>query len=235
MRNQVTGKVFTVANLLSLIRLLLLPVFFVLLVNYENNLLAFLVLLVAALTDLLDGSVARATHTVSRLGQALDPFVDRVFIIVGVLAIFLAGRVPLWILILLIARDACMLVLTIHQKRRFNRGFKVIFLGKLATALLMAGYCSLVLWWPLLPGAGLIELSFLPGLGTADAPLGIWLLYFGLLASLSAAAFYLFRGLRPPRHADAFDDEEPDEDTGEATGPIPPAPAPADAAGAAGE
>jgi cardiolipin synthase len=196
-RQMVTKRVFTIPNLLSLIRLFLLPVFFVLLVQYENNVLAFIVLLIAALTDLIDGSIARATHTVSRLGQMLDPFVDRVFIIVGIIAVFVAERVPLWILLVLLGRDACMLALTIYQKRRFGRNFEVIFLGKLATALVMAGFCSLVLWWPTLPGAGIVELSFLPGWGRAATPLGTWLLYGGVLFSLLAAAIYLYRGLRP--------------------------------------
>jgi cardiolipin synthase len=198
-RQTVTKRVFTIPNLLSLIRLFLLPVFFVLLVKYENNVLAFIVLLVAALTDLIDGSVARATHTVSKLGQLLDPFVDRVFIVVGIIAIFVAGRVPLWILVLLLGRDACMLVLTVYQKRRFDRDFEVVFLGKFATALVMAGFCSLVLWWPLLPGMGVVELPFLPGWGTAASPLGIWLLYGGVMFSLISAVIYLRRGLRPNR------------------------------------
>jgi cardiolipin synthase len=199
----VSKRVFTIPNLLSLIRLFLLPVFFVLLVHYEDNVLAFIVLLVASLTDLVDGSIARATHTVSKLGQLLDPFVDRVFIVVGIIAIFVSGRVPLWILLLLLGRDAIMLALTIYQKRRFNRDFEVIFLGKVTTALVMAGFCSLVLWWPVLPGANVTEASFLPGWGSAAAPLGVWLLYLGVTASWITGAIYLRRGLRPdPRRRD---------------------------------
>jgi cardiolipin synthase len=197
MRQEVTKKILTIPNLLSLIRLLLLPVFFVLLVQYHNNVLAFIIILVASLTDLVDGSLARATHTVSKLGQQLDPFVDRVFIVVGAIAIFAAGRVPLWILILLLGRDACMLALTIYQKRRFGRDFEVIFLGKVTTALVMAGFCSLVLEWPLIPGLAAINLTFLPGWGDAAAPLGIWLLYIGVLISWATAAIYLYRGTRP--------------------------------------
>ncbi|MDR0347206.1 MAG: CDP-alcohol phosphatidyltransferase family protein [Coriobacteriales bacterium] len=197
MRQTVTERVFTIPNFLSLIRLFLLPVFFVLLVQYENNVMAFIVLLVASLTDLIDGSVARATHTVSKLGQMLDPFVDRIFIIVSVIAVFVAGRVPLWILLLLLGRDACMFVLTIYQKRRYGRDFEVIFIGKLTTALIMAGFCSLVLWWPLVPGANIADLSFLPGWGSAATPLGTWLLYLGCLTSLIAGGIYLYRGTRP--------------------------------------
>ncbi|MDR3315987.1 MAG: CDP-alcohol phosphatidyltransferase family protein [Coriobacteriales bacterium] len=197
MNESATNKVFTIPNLLTVLRLLLLPVFWVLLVVYKENLLSFLVLLVAALTDLIDGFIARSTHTVSRLGQQLDPAVDRIFIVVCIVAVFVVGRVPLWILVVLLARDASMLVLAIYQKRRFRRDFEVIFLGKLTTALLMAGFCSLVLWWPILPGATVVESGLLPGWGVESAPLGSWLLYAGVLCSIGAALFYLYRGTRP--------------------------------------
>jgi cardiolipin synthase len=180
--------------MLSVLRLLLLPAFFVLLVQYQNNVMAFIILLVASLTDAFDGYIARATNTVSKLGQQLDPFVDRVFIVVCVIAVFVAGRVPLWILIVLLGRDACMLALTVYQKRRFNRDFKVIFLGKLTTALVMAGFCSLVLLWPMLPGADVLESDLLPGWGSATAPLGIWLLYLGMTTSWITACIYLYQG-----------------------------------------
>ncbi|MCL1846427.1 MAG: CDP-alcohol phosphatidyltransferase family protein [Coriobacteriia bacterium] len=197
MPQEVSNRILTIPNLLSVIRLLLLPVFFVLLVRYENNFLAFIILLAASLTDAVDGFIARITNSVSRLGQWLDPLVDRVFIGFSIVAIFLVGRMPLWILVLLFARDACMLALTIYQKRRFNRGFKVIFLGKLTTAILMVGFCSLVLLWPMLPGLGLVELRFLPGWGAAQAPGGLWLLYAGVILSIITAGIYLRQGVRP--------------------------------------
>lgn len=197
MQQEVTKKIFTIPNMLSLLRLLLLPVFYVLLVQYQNNIMAFIVLLAASLSDAFDGYVARATNTVSELGQQLDPFVDRVFIVVCIIAVFVAGRVPLWILIVLLSRDAAMLALALYQKFRYKRGFKVIFLGKLTTTFVMAGFCSLVLLWPMLPGAQLVELSFLPGLGSVGAPLGIWLLYVGMILSWITALIYLYQGTRP--------------------------------------
>jgi len=193
----VTNKVLTIANLLSLIRLLLVPVFFVLFTHYHNDILAFIVFVIAAGTDWIDGQVARATHTVSKLGQQLDPLVDRVLIIIGVISVFIVGRVPLWVLVVLVARDAVMFCLTIYMRRRWNRSFKVIFLGKLTTAVVMAGFASLVLAWPLVPGTGLVEVSFLPGWGAASAPLGIWLLYVGMFISWTTGIIYLYRGTRP--------------------------------------
>ncbi|MDR1422529.1 MAG: CDP-alcohol phosphatidyltransferase family protein [Coriobacteriales bacterium] len=209
MKQEVTNKVFTIANLLSVARLLLLPVFFVLFVVYRLDALGFIVLLVAALTDLVDGYVARATHTVSRLGQQLDPFVDRVFIVVAVFAIFLVGRLPLWLLLALLVRDAAMLVLTVYQHFRLKRAFKVIFLGKVTTVLVMSGFCSLVLWWPLVPGAGVLEASFLPGLGDSSAPLGYGLLYLGAIVSWITAGIYLVRVIRAVPN-----DRDPDSGSG---------------------
>lgn len=197
LNTKVSHRIFTVPNLLSLIRLLLVPVFFVLFVFNHNDLLAFIVFVVAAATDWIDGQVARATNSVSRLGQMIDPLIDRVLIFVGVISVYLVGRVPLWILLLLVARDGVMLLLTIYMHRRFNRDFKVIFLGKVTTAVLMTGFCSLVLYWPVIPGAQIIESVLLPGWGTLSAPLGIWLIYFGAIISLITAGIYLYKGTRP--------------------------------------
>ncbi len=197
LNTKVSHRIFTVPNLLSLIRLLLVPVFFVLFVFNHNDLLAFIVFVVAAATDWIDGQVARATNSVSRLGQMIDPLIDRVLIFVGVISVYLVGRVPLWILLLLVARDGVMLLLTIYMHRRFNRDFKVIFLGKVTTAVLMTGFCSLVLYWPVISGAQIIESVLLPGWGTLSAPLGIWLIYFGAIISLITAGIYLYKGTRP--------------------------------------
>jgi len=195
----VSNKIFTPANLLSLLRLLLLPVFWVLLVVNGQNFWAFLVLMIAALTDTVDGQLARATKSVSRLGIWLDPFVDRIFILVAVLAIFIVGRLPLWLLLALLLRDAMMLVVVVYQKRKYNRSFKVIFLGKLTTAMVMAGFCSLVLYWPTIPGLGLVDFSWLPGLNAAPAVLGYLLLEIGVVLSWVTAIIYLIRALIPPR------------------------------------
>ncbi|MCL2883268.1 MAG: CDP-alcohol phosphatidyltransferase family protein [Coriobacteriia bacterium] len=196
-REEVTGKILTFANLVSLVRLLLLPVFWVLYVNYGEGVLAFIVIMVAALTDLLDGQIARSTHTVSRFGKFFDPFVDRIFIIVAVVAIFVVGRLPFWIMLLLLLRDLLMLLLTLYQRHVYKRDFRVIFVGKLTTALLMIGFCMLVLGWPVVPGAGLTDLSFFPAWGSGSSFLGYWFLYVALIFSWIAAAIYFYQGTRP--------------------------------------
>jgi cardiolipin synthase len=197
-KQQVTNEIFTLANTVSAARLLLMPVFCVLLVGYQQNGKAFLVLMVAALTDLIDGQLARFTNTVSKLGIQLDPFVDRIFIVVAVITIYAVGRLPLWMLASFILRDAVMLVLAIYQKKRYDRDFEVIFLGKLTTALAMAGLCSLVALWPSLPGLRLVEAAWLPGMGAPSAPLGYLVLYVAMACSWVSAVIYVLHGLAKP-------------------------------------
>lgn len=193
MSSEVSNKVLTLPNLISLIRLLLVPVFGVLLVVYQNNVAAFVVFLIAASTDFLDGAIARSTGQVSRLGQQLDPLVDRVLILTAVILVFIVGRVPLWILLLLVARDVSMLILIARMRAAGQQAFSVALVGKAATALNMAGFCLLILNWPEVGGLGIIDSGALPGWGASAAPLGIWFVYFGTTLAWAAGIYYIVR------------------------------------------
>jgi cardiolipin synthase len=92
--------VWSVANMITMIRLGLVPVFLVVFLESKSpnaDVIAFAIFAVAALTDFLDGLVARSTHTVTELGTMLDPVVDRALIVAAVIGLFLTGRLPLWI------------------------------------------------------------------------------------------------------------------------------------------
>ena len=196
----VSDRIFTIPNLISFARLCLVPVFFVLIVN-QYDVWAAIVFGIAATTDFVDGQVARRTHSVSKLGQLLDPIVDRVLMITGVVGVFLTGRLPLWIIIVVVARDA--LVLGGGAYMLFVRHIRipVIYLGKVATTLLFFGFFGLVLNWPLLPGLGLIDLSWLPGFGLTPASWGIWFIYCGIIASLITTIIYGVQAVRALRAA----------------------------------
>lgn len=96
--------VLTVPNLISALRLLLVPAFAYLALA-GHDLAALLVLAVAGATDWLDGKLARLLQQYSRLGELLDPLADRLFIIVTLLV--LAGRdvVPWWLVVVVLSRD----------------------------------------------------------------------------------------------------------------------------------
>ena len=89
--SEVTSRVFTAANVVSFIRLCMVPVYLVLLLD-GHDILATFIFALAASTDFIDGQLARRTHTVSRLGRLLDPAVDRALMVFGVVGLLLVGR-----------------------------------------------------------------------------------------------------------------------------------------------
>lgn len=182
--------VYTLANIITVLRLILVPIFFTVLVSGSNDVVAFLLFALAASTDWLDGQIARRTGTVTEIGKAIDPLVDRLLIAFGVLGVYLQGRVPLWVVLVLLFRDLYLLLGASYLARRRVRALPVIYIGKLTTALLLIGFSDLILNWPQVPGLGLIESPALPGFGSASAAAGIWFVYAGVVTSLVTAGVY---------------------------------------------
>lgn len=197
---EVSNKIVTLPNLLSLIRLCFIPIFLVLLLN-GHDLPATILFAVAASTDWVDGQVARRTNQVSRLGQLLDPFVDRLLMISGVLGLFLVGRLPLWIIVFVVARDLLMLAGGSYLLSRWKVRVAVIYPGKVATTLLYIGFALVLLNWPIGTGLGLIEVSWLPGFSSAPYPLGYWSVYAGLVLALATTTYYVIKGASLMREA----------------------------------
>ncbi len=191
---QVTNRVFTLANAISFIRLLMVPAYLVLLLH-GYDVLATALFAAAALTDFIDGQVARRTHTVSKLGQLLDPAVDRILMITGVLGVFLVGRIPLWIILVVLARDLLMLIGGGILLAKYKIRIPVIYPGKVATTLLFIGFAGLLLNWPMVAGLGWCDIAWLPGFTDQPVSWGIWFLYVGLILGVATTAYYCVRAL----------------------------------------
>lgn len=190
-----SNKILTLPNLISLIRLCLIPVFFVTL--YQGyDLAASLIFAIAASTDWVDGQIARKTNSVSKLGQLLDPAVDRLLMISGVLGLLLVNRLPLWIVLFILIRDGLMLLGGAYLLKRYEIKIAVIFAGKATTMLLMIGFVSLLLNWPLIPSFDLFAVAWLPGLNGVEVPAGIWFVYIGLVFSFATALYYLYTAIK---------------------------------------
>lgn len=194
-QEQVSDRILTLPNIISFLRLCLVPVFFALLFG-GYDIAATLMFAIAASTDFLDGQIARRTHTVSKLGQLLDPTVDRVLMVSGVLGVFLVGRLPLWIILVVVARDLLMLVGGAVLLKRFRIRIPVIYPGKVATTLLFIGFAGLLLNWPLIPGLGVIDVPWLPGFTDMEVSWGIWFVYAGLILAIATTAYYCFAAAR---------------------------------------
>ena len=196
--DEVLDTIFTIPNLISTIRLCMVPCFIVLLLT-GYDILATVLFAVAAGTDWIDGQIARRTHTVSKLGRLLDPAVDRILMISGVCGLFLVGRLPLWIILVVLVRDLLLLMGGAVLLKRFRVRVAVIFPGKVATTLLFVGFAGLLLNWPLVPGLGLVDAAWLPGLNGLPCSWGIWFVYAGLALGLVTTAYYIAAALRKLR------------------------------------
>ena len=139
-----SDRVLTVPNILSLLRLLLVPVFAWAILSGRDG-LALAVLFVSGITDYLDGYLARRWGQVSRVGQLLDPFADRLYILSTLLGLGWRGIVPWWVIAVIVARDV-LLALTIPVLGRYGYGpLPVHFLGKAATFCLLYAFPLLLL------------------------------------------------------------------------------------------
>ncbi|PPI21656.1 MULTISPECIES: CDP-alcohol phosphatidyltransferase family protein [unclassified Rathayibacter] len=125
-------RIWTVPNVLSMVRLALVPVFLVLVVLGEDA-LALLTLVVSSLTDYLDGWIARRFDQMTRLGRVLDPAADRLYIFATVLGLAARGLVPWWLVAVLLARDLVLVVLAVVLANNGYGPLPVHHLGKFAT------------------------------------------------------------------------------------------------------
>jgi cardiolipin synthase len=175
-------RILTLANQLTLLRIILIPAF-VLLVVYGDLGAALIVFLVAGVTDALDGLIARLAKQGTSLGAWLDPMADKLllvstFIVLTVPSIPLTNHLPLWLTVTVISRDIVIIgVVAIVNLAVGSRTFKPSLLGKAATATFILT-SVVVMYFNYRE-----EMSVL-------VDLGVWL---SLALTLASAADYFFR------------------------------------------
>ncbi|MCB0915986.1 MAG: CDP-diacylglycerol--glycerol-3-phosphate 3-phosphatidyltransferase [Actinobacteria bacterium] len=140
-----SSRVVTLPNVLSLARLLGVPVFLWLILVPKADGWAVLLLVVAGFTDYLDGYLARKWNQITRLGQLLDPIADRLYILATLIGLLVRGIIPWWLVVLLLARDLVMAVVLALLKRVGVTGLPVHFIGKAATFNLLYAFPLLLL------------------------------------------------------------------------------------------
>ena len=174
----VPASLAKIPNALTVLRLAAIPLFVVLLLRTDGQGSWGLAALfaAAALTDQVDGYLARRWRVESEFGKLADPLADRLMIDAAVVLLWLDDRLPWVALVVVLARDA-LLVGGYRLVRDRGYEFSVSFLGKASTWVL---YASLV---------GVIASDR----GT-DWPL--WLFWAGVVLAVLAALFYVLRALR---------------------------------------
>ena len=138
-------RVWTLPNVISALRLAGVPVFLWLVLGPEADGWALALLLVAGVTDFLDGWLARRLHQTSVLGQILDPVADRLYILAVVMGLALRDIIPWWLALSPPLRDALMWLLVPLLRTRGYSALPVHFLGKAATFNLLYAFPLLLL------------------------------------------------------------------------------------------
>ena len=133
-------RILTVPNVLSVVRLLLLPVFLWLLFGRENRHAAAWLLAVLCASDFVDGYIARHFDQTSSLGKVLDPTADRILLGVGGIAIIIDGSIPTWVGVLALAREAAVGIAAVVLAAMGARRIDVQLVGKAGNFLLMLAF-----------------------------------------------------------------------------------------------
>ena len=164
-------EILTIPNGITGIRALAIPFFLWAYISLDNVLLALVILTVGAISDYVDGKVARALNQESALGAMLDPAIDRAYIAATVIALVIKDVVPLWMLLLLIGRDLWLALILAIKRRRGTGVFEVSFLGKTATFNLLYAFPFLLV----AGDSGIGQVFFIGGWGFAIWGLGLYL------------------------------------------------------------
>jgi cardiolipin synthase (CMP-forming) len=142
------ARILTIPNALSFARLAGVPVFLWLVVGVRTQAgdwWAVGLLIAAAASDWLDGKIARALNQQSRLGQALDPAADRLYIVSTIVALAIRSIIPWWLVGLLAARELVLAGVLLVLRRHEFGPLQVSFVGKAATLALLYAFPLLFL------------------------------------------------------------------------------------------
>ena len=168
------SKLFTISNVITLSRLILLP-FIVFFLITQQRYIAFGIMTVSLFSDAVDGFLARKLHQESEAGKVLDPVCDKISLIVIVVTLLILNMIPWWGVIIIILRDILILVGSLFLITHKSRVFKSNIMGKITGGML-----------------GAVVLAFTINLKTA----GEILLYLSIPAIVASFGIYLSRYIK---------------------------------------
>lgn len=134
----------TTASKITLVRVLMIPVFMVLLLM-GHNLLALAVFIIASCTDFVDGYIARHYNQVSNFGKFLDPLADKLLVISCMVIFIQWERMPAWAVMIVLTREFAVTGLRLVAVEN-GRVIAAGWLGKIKTASTMVGLCIMLLF-----------------------------------------------------------------------------------------
>src|SRR5438445_5097699 len=185
-RERLRDELLNAPNLLTLGRIALIPIFLYLLYyeNRRNSFLAATVYAVCALTDWLDGWLARVSDKVTTLGKFLDPLADKVIVLSALVMLVRLGRVPVWVVVIIVARE---FLISGLRTIAVSEGLVISASqgGKWKTSLQLTGIICLMLHYH-------YSIDYLFGTAMTDfQAVGSMLLYLSLIPGIASAIGYV--------------------------------------------
>lgn len=164
----------TIPNIITFGRILLVPLFlYIFWVNPKDINLSMIILIIAGLSDILDGYLARKLNVVSNLGKIIDPIADKLIVIAALVSLMMIGRMPSWIVALDIIKEVVMLLGGSFLLLKKQRDLAANLFGKLGTFLLFMAILSQAF---LFPGRSII--TILAGISAVVALINYILMHF---------------------------------------------------------
>ena len=175
--NENLKKIFTVPNVISMFRLVLIPVFVWVYIGARNNLLTVILLAVSGLSDVLDGLIARKFNMVSDLGKALDPVADKLTQIAMLFCLVFRYRYMLIPLLLLTVKEIIAGTTGIAVIRATNEVRSAEWHGKVATFSLYVMMIMHLMW---------------PVIAPPDIPVAVSVISVAVTTGVIAMSFVLY-------------------------------------------
>lgn len=139
------SQVFTIPNILSVIRIIMIP-FIVWAYLIENLTLSALLILISGLTDIVDGFIARHFNMISPLGKALDPIADKLTIGVVLLSLCFNNKIIISLLVILVIKEVLMGVQGLLIIKYTGTTYSARWYGKISTIILYGTILTIILW-----------------------------------------------------------------------------------------
>ena len=141
-----------IPNILTTVRLALVPIFAYSMLGAGNYYLSAAIFILSGITDIVDGYIARHFNMVTNFGKVYDPFVDKLMQITAVVCLVLNGVIPIWLLAIVIVKETAMIVTGgILYLRKIVVSSN--WYGKAATVVLYAIVLIMIVWRDIPPAA----------------------------------------------------------------------------------
>jgi cardiolipin synthase len=124
------GTLFTASNMMSIARMLIAPWMFFLIKSGDQQHIVYIVALLAYISDLLDGYLARLRNEITEWGKILDPLADKIFIAATCLGLILSGQLSIWYIALVLGRDLLIIIAGIFFAKQSDYVLPSTYVGK---------------------------------------------------------------------------------------------------------